>query len=156
MTRVFHGRSVRMLSGAGTAARAAALPAALAWLPWRLFFEFPFKDICPLVFPTGQQQPAYHLFWLAHNFVSATKRTLSLLSIDARPWAFLLCSSIAGSDPDPEPPHPMGTHCQGLQPLSSDLGSTILHTPTPVLLLTGFVHFLFWSSRFHVIVLSVF
>lgn len=46
----------------GTAASAAALPAVLAWLPRRLFFKFPFKDICPLIFPRGQQQPAYHLF----------------------------------------------------------------------------------------------
>lgn len=46
----------------GTAASAAALPAVRAWLPWGLFFEFPFKDICPLILPRGQQQPAYHLF----------------------------------------------------------------------------------------------
>lgn len=114
----------------GAAAGAAALPAVLAWLPWRLYFKLPFKYICPLMLPRGQQQPAYHLFdWHAiylcckENLVLPLNRCLALSFLLGLKWCRL-----------PSPPHPVDTHCQKLQPQNRTPGSTILHTLTPVFL----------------------
>lgn len=78
-----------------TVQQQAALPAALAPLPCRLFFEFPFKDICPLLLPRGQQLPAHHLSD-RHSFSMAAVGSSSLLSVDAQPRALSPCRSLAG------------------------------------------------------------
>lgn len=106
-----------------------------AWLPWRLVFEFPSKDFCPLILPRGQQQPVSHLFdwhtilcWLQRELCPCPKSMSNpeLSHFAEAGWAVL---QRAGAGIASLPIH---THCQELQPRGSTLGSTTLHTQTPV------------------------
>lgn len=113
------------------AASAAAFPAALAQLPCRLFSEFPFKEICPLMLPRGQHRPAHHL--------SDRHTILLLLQREARPSSQSMLS--------PEP-----SRCAEASQVTPGAGRWH-RLPRPRLFHLG-LHFC--SSGFPVIVLSGF
>lgn len=106
-----------------------------AWLPWRLFFEFSSKDFCPLILPRGQQQPVsrlfdWHtiLFWLQRELCPCPESMLgpevSALQRQEGQGSKGLGAGTASS------PHP--SPMPGAPASRSTLGSTALHTQTPV------------------------
>lgn len=129
-----------------------------AWLPWRLFFEFPSKEFCPLILPRGQQQPVSHLFdwhtilfWLQRELCPCPKSMLSpeLSRFAEAGWAVLRRAG--------------GWHCS-LSPSTPTASSSSLQaapwappprTRRPSFFHENFVSLHSWSSRFPLIVLSV-